>query len=123
MHTSARNESCFKENNYNKTSDKCIAKFYFTSASVPPFVREIRSVLPYILKCLTVYLEGVDHFDVPWCRFTEHREHVQEVIESHVTVTVLREHLTYPLSEWVLLKINISIFFLNYYCPYLFYLV
>lgn len=58
---------------------------------------------------VTVDLEGVNSLELSGWSLTESREHVDEVIEAQVPLSVLRERLHDSVSEWVLLSGDINV--------------
>lgn len=51
----------------------------------------------------TVNFKGVVGFEVTWRHLTQDGEHVQEVVQRHVPLAVLREDLSDPLAKWIVL--------------------
>lgn len=51
----------------------------------------------------TVNFESIVGLEVTGSHLTENRKHVQEVVQGHVSLSVLRENLCDPLAKWVVL--------------------
>lgn len=59
---------------------------------------------PLLQALVTVDLEGVVCLEVAGSRLTEHRKHVDKVVEGEVPVAILRKRLHNPFLEGILLK-------------------
>lgn len=52
----------------------------------------------------TINFKSIVGFEVPGSHFTHHGKHVQEVIQAHVSIPILREDLGNPFTERVVLE-------------------
>lgn len=55
-------------------------------------------------KDFTVDFKGVVGLKVPWSHLAQDWEHVQKVVQRHVALSVLREHLSDPLAKRIVLQ-------------------
>lgn len=59
----------------------------------------------------TVNFKSVVGFEVTWRHLTQDGEHVQEVVQRHVPLSVLREDLGDPLAKWIVLHSRMELVF------------
>lgn len=52
----------------------------------------------------TIDFKSIVGLKVPWSHLTQDWEHVQEVVQRHVALSVLREHLGDPLAKGIVLQ-------------------
>lgn len=70
-----------------------------------PLTHAIISDLKLCSFCgyFTINFKSVVGFEVTWRHLTQDGEHVQEIVQRHVPLSVLREDLGDPLAKWIVL--------------------